>query len=185
MISSKKALFVLLKYLFVLILGFNNLFLFYAVLTPLTIYFSYLILSIFFETALAGQSIFLGIHEIEIVFACVAGSAYYLLFFLTMSLSIDTKKRLKILLASFGILFLFNNLRIILMSVLLYYDLPYFNATHKILWYGISVLFVAFIWIFNVYYFKIKQYPFEKDYFTIKELVTKNFKKSKTRKKNN
>jgi len=172
---------IIIRYLILIIVSFPNLYLFYFALTPLTIYPVYFLLSIFFEVSLQLNTIFIGDFAIEIIEACVASSAYYLLLILNLSLpKINIKKRLKMILFAFSFLLVLNILRIFLLISLLLIFPPIFDITHKIFWYFISIFFVIGIWFIEIKLFKIKQIPIYSD---IKFLI-KQMNKSKTSKKN-
>ncbi|MEM2956045.1 MAG: pacearchaeosortase [Candidatus Pacearchaeota archaeon] len=142
---------------------------FYLVFSPLTIYSVYILLSIFYKTTIIENIIIANNTEIEIINACVAGSAYFLLFILNFSTAkIKFKKRIFILLADCGIFLLINILRIFFLSVLLINNSIFFNTAHFILWYAVSILLVILIWIFTVKFAEIKEIPFISDFKKIK-----------------
>ncbi len=160
-----KIRYLLFRYAFILVVSFPNLFIFYFLFTPLTIYSSYFLFSLFFETIISGNSILISeCFKIEFIDACIAGSAYYLLFILNLSTpNIKIKDRLSVLFLSFFIFFIFNILRIFFLGLLLINNSPLFESIHKTLWYFGGALFVAGIWFFNVRLFKIKEIPFYSD----------------------
>lgn len=148
---------------------------FYFIFAPLTIYPLYFLFKIFFNPVLEGDVITILNLSIEIIKACVAGSAYYLLFALNLATpKIRLKKRIKMILLSFAILLIVNILRIFLLSIFLIYSSPLFDLTHLFFWYVLSTLFVVAIWFGEVKYFKIKEIPFYSD---IKFLLKKSFLK--------
>jgi hypothetical protein len=109
------------RYLILLFIALPNFWIFYALFTPLTIYFVNLTLSIFFETFRAGSTIILdGRISIEIIPACIAGSAYYLLLILNLSIAkINLKTRINMILLSFVAFFFINVIRIFILSTIL------------------------------------------------------------------
>ena len=122
------------------------------------------LLKLFFEPTLIGNSISLGSTLIEIIDACVAGSAYYLLFMLTLAMpNISFNKRIKMLSSSFLLLLILNILRIVFLSMLAYSGSNYFDITHKLFWYLLSTVFVVSIWFWEVSYFKVNIIPFYED----------------------
>lgn len=172
---------IILRYLILLIVSFPNLFIFYFIFTPLTIYPVYLMLHIFFDVSLQLNTLFAGNFAIEIIGACIAGSAYYLLLILNLSTpKIDIKKRLRMILLGFGSLLVLNILRIFLMVSLLLISPSAFDITHKIFWYFISILFVVGIWFAEIKLFRIKQIPVYSD---VKYLI-KDVNKPESPKKN-
>jgi len=155
---------IFLRYFLIILVAIPNMYLFYFVFTPLTVYPVYFLLNLFYSASLFGTSIFLGEFEIKIIEACVAGSAYYLLFLLNLSVpKIKINTRLKMIFSSFGILLLLNVFRIFLLSLLAFSGSAYFDIAHKLFWYVLSTIFVVGIWFWEVYYFKIKEIPFYED----------------------
>ena len=132
---------------------------------PLTVFPVYGLLNLFFDATLIGNTIFIGLTDIEIISACVAGAAYYFLLVLNLSTpKIDVKKRLKILGVSFGILLLINILRIFILSVIYFQNEAIYNFAHILFWYLGSTIFVVAIWFWSVQKFKIKEIPFYSDF---------------------
>jgi exosortase/archaeosortase family protein len=168
----KKILNIFIRYIILIAVTFPNFYIFTLIFTPLTIYLSYFLFTIFFETSLSGNVIILKDYTpIEIIQACVASSAYYLLFVLNLSIpNIKLKKRAKMILFSFSLLLFLNILRIFILGVMYSLQSPLFDITHKLLWYLISIIFVVGIWFFIVKIFKVKGIPFYSD---IKSLYNK------------
>ena len=182
-VGSKSFFGIISRYLILVMVGIPNLWLFYIIFTPLTIYPVFLLLSLFFNATLSGNLIMLDkLLPIEIINACVAGSAYYLLFVLNLSIPMEIKKRLKMLLFSFVSLLIINILRIFLLSILFASGTSLFDITHEIFWYFGSVVFVVGIWFVSIKIFKAKEIPFYSD---LKSTgLLKKIKKSKRSKKN-
>ncbi|MCK5624694.1 pacearchaeosortase [Candidatus Pacearchaeota archaeon] len=162
---KKKITDVFLRYAIMLLLSVSGLWIFYAIFTPLTIYPTYFLLDLFFGATLSGNIILVkNMFPIEIVEACVAGSAYYLLLILNLSTpNIVLKKRLKIVLESFLALLIINLLRIFFLSIMYVSGSTLFDVTHKIFWYFANILFILCIWFFMVKSFKLKEIPFYSD----------------------
>lgn len=153
-----------LRYLILILVALPNLYIFYKIFTPLTIYPLYFFFKIFFETTLSGTTIFVKGLPIEIINACIAGSAYYLLFVLNLALpKIKLKKRTKMIAFAFGIFLLVNLIRIIILSLMALSESNMFAITHKLSWYLLSVAIVVGIWFTEVKIFKIKHLPFYTD----------------------
>ncbi|MFH1608220.1 MAG: pacearchaeosortase [archaeon] len=154
-----------LRYLILIITALPNLWLFYFIFTPLTIYPVYFLLDLFFKATLLENTILISNQfSIQIISACVAGSAYYLLLILNLSTpDIKLNKRLKMLLIAFISLLAINILRIFLLSLMFIYGSSWFDITHKLFWYALSILFVMGIWFTEVKLFKIKAIPFYSD----------------------
>jgi|SRR3989344_4780427 len=165
----KNYLKVLVRYLIIVLIAIPNLFVFYLIFTPATIYLVLGLFKIFFKEVLLVGNTFQVSNEffIEIIPACIAGSAYYLLFILNLSIpKIKIKKRVKMILFSFSFLLILNILRILFLSLIFVY-LPenqnLFNITHKLFWYLGTTIFVVLIWFIEVKAFKIKEIPVYSD----------------------
>lgn len=170
---------IVLRYFILIAVAIPNLWLFYTIFTPLTVYPSSWILGLFYNTIIASGHIIIlnNIFPIELIPACIAGSAYYLLFILNLSTrEIGLGKRIKILLWAFGSFLALNVLRIILLSSMAFSGSSFFDITHIIFWYAISTVFVVAIWFAEVKAFKIKEIPFYSDIVFL-------YKKTKSRKK--
>jgi hypothetical protein len=154
------------RYIFVLILGSIGFSLFYIVFTPLTFYPSFLLLKIFYSAQALPQSatiILLG-HQIRLIEACIAGSAYFLLFMLNLLTPMQLNMRIKSLFyLCFTFLFI-NIIRIFIFTSLYASDFEYFDVFHRAIWYFGSTFMVVFIWFSNVYLFKIKSIPAYTDF---------------------
>ena len=143
-----------------------------------TIAVVYFLSSFSYSPIINHNSIIIDNKILDFIPACIATSAY-LLFYLLILLTkdINLKKMIYIALIGSLIIFILNIIRIeILISVFLNYGVNLFNKIHFIFWSLISTTFVAIVWIFLSYKFKIKEIPLYSD---IKYLL----KKSKKRKK--
>ena len=179
--KNKSFYLLFLRYIIILIAGLGNLFIFYEIFTPITVYLSTLILNILSPgtVSIASTIVFKDLL-IEIVPACVAGAAYYFLFILCMSIPIKPlSRRIKIIIFSLGVFLIFNVTRIIIFATIA--DTKYFEATHFFFWYFLSTVLVVSIWFLTVYTFKIKEIPVYTD---VKELFNKT-KKAKGKTKHN
>lgn len=155
---------IFLRYIILILVAIPNLYLFYFIFTPLTVYPLYFLLNIFFDTSLSQNIIQFSNLSIELIPACIAGAAYYLLLILNLSTpKIKFKKRIKLIFSSFLIFLALNILRIFFLSLLLHSGSVYFDITHKFFWYIISTIFVVGIWFFQVKLYKIRQIPFYSD----------------------
>ena len=87
---------IILRYLILVLVAIPNLWLFYLIFTPLTAYPVYWLLSLPYDASILSNNIIL-INQaisIELVEACIAGAAYYLLLILNLSTpKIKIKKR--------------------------------------------------------------------------------------------
>ncbi len=150
------------RYLLIILLGLGNLYLFYKLLTPITISILDSILSLSGESLVIGNSIHFKRIIFEIVPACIAGSAFYLIFIFVFSTrEINFKKRLAVLLSSFVLLFFFNMSRLVFLVSIVRTN--YFEAVHWLLWNFVSIIFVVGIWILMVYLFRLKTIPVYSD----------------------
>lgn len=155
---------ILVRYAVLIALAFPNLWIFYFVFSSLTIYPVYFLLNIFFDSTLIDSIIIANGAAIELIPACIAGSAYYLLTILNLSTSnIKIKKRIKILAIAFASFLVFNILRIFLLSVMSIKSSPLFDVTHLFFWYVVSIVLVVAIWFAEVKIFKIKEIPIYSD----------------------
>ena len=180
--QSKRILGLFARYISLIILGAGNLYLFYKILTPLTIRTISLILSIFSPTTVADNFISFKGLMIEIVPACVAGAAFFLLLLIILSTAeIKPMKRTFIIIISMVALFILNILRIIILALLA--RTAYFQISHWTFWHIISTLFVVGIWFAMVKIYKIKSIPFYSDVMYLQGLIKKPKKKSKRKKK--
>lgn len=138
---------------------------FYFIFKPLTVWPVYAILKIFYDIKLVRiSSIVVAGHEIEFIDACIAGSAYLLLFLLNiMTREISLKKRIFIFLFDCIVLLLINVLRLVILIAMLVDNSVAFDLTHKIFWHVMSTIFVIAIWFFSVWLFKLKAIPFYSD----------------------
>jgi len=172
---------IIIRYLLILLIAIPNLYIFYAVFAPLTIYPLYFILQLFFDVSLSNSTLLLNGFQIQIINACIAGSAYYLLFALNLSVpDISLKQRAKMLCFSFLSLLVLNILRIFALILVLFYGASFFDITHKFFWYFVSTLLVVLIWFIEVKIFKLKQIPVYSDINYLYSM-TKSKKKKKSK----
>lgn len=157
--------YILLRYVILLLIGLSNLYIFYLIFKPLTIYPVYFLLNIFSEVSLYGNVLsFANGTSIQLVNACIAGAAYYLLLILNLSTpNIKFNKRLKMIIYSFASLLILNILRIFILTNLFVSGFAFFDFTHKLFWYLLSIVFVIGIWFIQIKIYKIKEIPFYSD----------------------
>jgi hypothetical protein len=156
------------RYSLIFVAGLGGLWVFYTLFSFLTIPFvSFLIGLIEGGVGLIGHNILVSGAKIELVGACVAGSAYYLLFILNLSTpKIGIRKRVYSLFFCFGLFYIVNVLRILLFYSLI--KTSYFEMLHMTTWYFLSGVFVFLIWFWNIKIFNIKKIPVYSDF---KELL--------------
>ena len=146
----------------------------YKIFTPLTIDVTVTLLKSLYQIAVNDTLIIIDSRTfIQIIPACVAGSAYLLLLILNLTIPMNLKKRIYSILLSFLILFTLNILRIFLLAILYHNNVPYVDFTHKLFWYVLSTVFVIFIWFLIVKIFSIKEIPVYTDF----EYLIKNVRK--------
>jgi exosortase/archaeosortase family protein len=165
------------RYLILVLIALPGMTLFYYVFRPLTVYPVYALLNIFYIVDLVSPTVIILENSlpIEFVKACIAGSAYYLLLILNLSIpDIKWGKRAKMILYSFTAFLAVNVIRILILGIMAYSGSSFFDITHRIFWYSLSTIFVVLIWFSEVKYFKIKQIPFYSD---IKNLIQSTDKK--------
>lgn len=174
--NNLKFFWIFFRYFFVLLIGVFGLSIFYLVLTPLTVYPVYWFLKSFYTAVLSNAVILIENHVIEIIGACVAGAAYFLLFILNLTTPMKIKQRIFSLAFSFLLLLIFNIARIILFSLLLISDFSFFDATHKLFWYFLSTIFVVAVWFFTLKIFSISKIPILSDVkYILSKIKTKSF----------
>ncbi len=168
------------RYFLLIISALFNLGVFYLIFTPLTVYPVYWIIKLFFDAALLGNIILINQSiPIEMIRSCIAGSAYFLLFILNMSIpNIKPEKRIKMILLSFLSLLALNILRIVILIFVFMFGASLFDITHKIFWYALSTIFVVGIWFAEVKICRIKEIPVYSDLKLLVDSI-KNVKKSK------
>ena len=161
--ENKHLLFMFIRYLVILAVAIPNLFLFYSIFTPLTIYPVNAVLNLLYGSSINGNIITSSAFSIEIIEACVAGSAFYLLFLLNFATPMNTKKRVYSLIFSLLLFLVVNIARIVIFAMLLSISFKLFDITHTVTWYFVSGVIVFLVWIFTIRTFKIKETPFSTD----------------------
>lgn len=175
---DKNTIFILLRYITCVLFSLNNIFLFYFILTPITINVVYFFLKLFSPNViLQGSTIFFNNHAIQLLGPCIAGSAYFLLFILNFTTPMPVRKRILSLLFSFLFLFVINIARILIFSILFTENFSLFNTLHLFVWYCLSGIFIFFIWVATIKTFKIKQIPVYSDFKYLLSLIQKKSRK--------
>ena len=159
--KKRGAIELMVRYLLSVLLALGNLWIFYKIFTPLTVYPVVEILNLFYSGVYLVQGITIGFNgfEVSIIPACVAGSAYYLLTILNLITPMKKEVRLKSLCFLFGAFLLLNIIRIVFFSMLFSSGFAYFELAHKFTWYAISTVMVIAVWFANVRIFNIKEIP--------------------------
>lgn len=182
----KKYLDIFLRYFILIAVSFGGFYLLSAIITPLTIYPLFFLISLFYESSVFENIINFNSQCLEIIPSCISISAYYLLLILNLSTAnIKIKKRLLVILTSFLFLLVLNILRIFFLGIISSYDMQTFEILHKFTWYFLSTIFIILIWFFHVKYFEIKSIPFYSDVRFILEKISpkKKHKKIKNKEK--
>jgi exosortase/archaeosortase family protein len=162
--SSNEFLSILCRYFLLIILSLGGLWIFYSVFTPLTIYPVYFLFNYFFGATLTGTTVYVGNVPIELIKACIAGSAYYLLLIFNLSTpNIKINQRLRMLVFAFLIFLVVNILRIFVLGILYMAGSPFFDIAHQLSWYAGSVILVTAVWFFQVKIYRLKEIPFYSD----------------------
>lgn len=156
---------IVLRYLIMIAIALPGLWIFYAVFTPLTVYPVYSVIKLFLPTTLAGTTLLInGRIPIELVAACIAGSAYYLLFIFNITIpGIKLEKRVGMILLSFFVFLMLNIIRIISLIFLYVSGSSLFYPIHEIFWYVLSTVFVVGIWFAEVKLYRIREIPVYSD----------------------
>jgi exosortase/archaeosortase family protein len=154
------------RYLFLLSLAFAF---FYTslvsnILLLLTLYPAGFVIGLFADVAIRGSVLFIGPLAIELVPACLAVSAYFLLIALNLLTPMPSKKRTFSLIFSVLAILIINILRVVCMTAIRLNNPELFQAVHFIIWYVLSTVFVIAVWFLTVYLFRIKDIPFYTDF---------------------
>ncbi len=165
--NTKEGLDVLLRYVILALLAIPNLFLFYFIFTPLTVYSVFFALKPFGAVMISQSLLNLNGILIELIPACIAGAAYYFLLVLNLTTPMTPKKRAKSIIFLFASFLVLNVIRILLFTWLLLSGFQYFNLAHKAVWYFGSTLLLIIIWFANIYLFKIKEIPVYSDFLAL------------------
>ena len=157
--NSKDLINLSIRYFFIIFLGLFGISAIYSFFTPLTVYPSFKILSLFYPLSLDGNSFVFGHAIINIIPACIAGAAYYLLFILNFASPMPPKQRLTSLLFILSLFLALNIIRLAVFTSLFLNGFAYFDLAHKFAWYAGSTILVVAIWFANVWLFNIKAIP--------------------------
>ncbi|PIN80639.1 hypothetical protein COV11_03705 [Candidatus Woesearchaeota archaeon CG10_big_fil_rev_8_21_14_0_10_30_7] len=123
--------------------------------------------------------ILIGNISLEIIPACVAGAAYFLLLLLNLTTPMDKNQRVKSLMFSIGGFYLVNIVRLFLFAILITKSVRIFDLTHMATWYFLSTVLVVVIWFAAVKIYKIKKIPIYED---IRFLFSKSLLNSRRKK---
>ena len=164
--NEKDILNTFVRYIILILVAIPNLWIFYKVFAPLTVYPVYFLLKTFFSATLFPDRIILigNTISIELIDACIAGSAYYLLLILNLSVpKIKISRRIYMIFFAFLSFLLVNVVRIFLLGTLAVYKSPLLVLAHMLFWYLLSTIFIVAIWFAEVKIFKVKEIPIYSD----------------------
>lgn len=178
--DSKKINFISIffRYIILVLLAFKSLYLFYFIFFYLTAYPLLLLLSPFYSVSIYGNILVVESVGIELVNACIAGSAYYLLLILNLTTPMKTKKRVNAIVFSFLSLLIINIIRIFVFTILFLNNFSLFDVAHKIFWNALSTVFVVGIWFLTAKLFKIHEIPVYSDFKNLLGAAKKQIKKA-------
>lgn len=164
-----------------LILAIGSLGIFYSFFTALTVWPSYWLLKLFYPIIKQGNFFFYSQYAVEIISACIGGSAYYLLAILNLTTkSLSWLTRLYAFLFSAFSFLIINIIRIVLLAAILFSgSSQVFNQLHIAFWIIGSTLIVVLIWLLTVKVFAIKEVPVYSDIREILKLFKKQKKKQR------
>jgi len=175
----------IIRYVLLAILPLGSLYIFYAIFTPLTVYPAYWAFNMLYGAKLlVGDIIYFKGYYAEIVGACVAGAAYYLLLILNLTTPMRVKKRIKSILFILFSFLIINIVRIIIFGMLFSKGYQYFDLAHELVWYIGSTLIVVIVWFANVWLFKIRAVPIYTDMLHLFTDITANPRERDNNKKN-
>ena len=164
--KNNKLFYLFIRYILLLLLMFS-LPLLYKIFYKPTLYSVVFIMKLFSKglvyDVMLGTISLNNTVTIEIIPACIAGSAYLFLLILNLSIDMKLQKRIYSILLSFFLFFILNVIRIIALSLLYKNNTDIFYFVHTITWYVISIVLVVLIWFLIVKIFSIKEIPFYSD----------------------
>lgn len=166
---------VLSRYILLIVLALGDFWLIYAVFTIPTITASYFFIKAIYPSALllGDATIFFKGYYAQIIPACIAGAAYYLLAILNLTTPMPISKRIGSLVFLLSSFFLINVARIVLFAWLFEQGFNYFDITHLISWYVGSTFLVILLWFSTTVLFRIKSIPVYTDLLHVVKEVKK------------
>ncbi|HVY01939.1 MAG TPA: pacearchaeosortase [Candidatus Nanoarchaeia archaeon] len=168
------------RYFILFLIAIFNISIFYDIFTPITVHAVFLALkNLYSAQLLEGNIIFFKGYYANILPACVAGAAYYLLLILNLTTPMHIGKRIKSLIFLMFSFWIINTLRIIIFAMIVFVGYQYFDIAHMLAWYIGSTVLVVGVWFANVWLFKIQAIPIYTDALNILRDVAKDGEKSK------
>jgi len=168
------------RYLLLALIPLGSMAIIYIIFTPLTVSPVYWLLKkMYSDTVLLGTTtLYFQDNYANIVEACVAGAAYYLLLILNLTTPMPLLKRLKSILFILLVFLVFNILRIVIFARLLVNGADYFDTAHQITWYFGSTVLVIIVWFINVLLLDIREIPIYTDVKSLmREIVSSDMSK--------
>jgi exosortase/archaeosortase len=170
----KEVLGLISRYMILFLIAIFNISIFYDLFTPVTVHAVFLALkNLYSAQLLEGNIIFFKGYYANILPACVAGAAYYLLLILNLTTPMEISKRIKSLIFLMISFWIINTLRIIIFAMIVFVGYQYFDIAHMLTWYIGSTVLVVAIWFANVWIFKIQSIPVYTDALNILKDATK------------
>lgn len=154
----------------------------YLLLLPLTKVLSFIFLRLIDNSAvILDNSIIFGGKSFNLIPACVALPAYYLLFFLTLTTKdLNFKVSYKLFFIGSLLILVMNIIRIdFLILAFVGFGKAWFDYIHLFFWKFVSGLYVAIVWIFLTKKYKIISIPIYSDF---KYLYSRSVFRKKNRK---
>jgi len=136
------------------------------VFTKITLYPSYLFALIKYSNAiLENNYMIINSTLLRFIPACIGASAYcFLLVIILLTKDIKLKTRINLFLLGSLLILILNIIRIeILIYILMKYGSNLFRAARESFWMLISGVYVAIVWLFLAWKFKIKAIPVYSD----------------------
>lgn len=161
----RELFFLLIRYIFLVAVSFPDLRLIYAIFTPITIYPLFWIIKMLdpVSSLLNNNLLLFKGNFIEIIPACIAGAAYFLLLILNLSTPMHPIKRAKSLIFLCLSFLVLNIIRIVIFSLLFIEGYKYFDITHQLVWHFGSTIMIVLLWFANVWLFDIRAIPIYTD----------------------
>lgn len=163
--NTRNLLLLLSRYIALVVISFPDLHLISYLVSPLTIFPVFWILSFLdpLSAVLSSTDIFFKTHTISLVSACIGVSAYFLLIILNLSTPMHLSKRIKSLVFLILSFLILNIARIVIFALLLANGFQYFDIAHQVVWYFGSTIMVILLWFGNVWLFNIRAIPIYTD----------------------
>ena len=168
-VSKNPGFFMFLRYMLLFLFVLTNIFSF--LLPQPTIKASFYTIQLFTQATLTNSTITFQSHSIEIIPACIALSAYYLLLILNLSTPMPIKKRAYSLILTFALLFFVNLFRIAIFSFIFVSSQALFTTFHFITWILLSSIIVFLVWYTGIKVLDIREIPVYSDLkFLVKQI---------------